>query len=86
MTVTSCFVYKVINDLESIYHFCIYTSDLSIRVSKSKVYKLMLYLTLVNKLLHITVTLGCHDSNVRLKVKYYLRKVFVLQHDIIVVY
>ena len=39
VTVTSCFVYKVIMDLESIYHFCFI---LSIRVSKSGVYRLML--------------------------------------------
>ena len=43
MTVTSCFVYKVIGDLESIDHLCINlihrnTSDLSIRISSSGVY------------------------------------------------
>ena len=39
VTVTSCFVYKVIMDFESNYHFCII---LSIRVRKSGVFRLML--------------------------------------------
>ena len=50
VTVTSSFVYKVIRDFESIEHLCInpihkigliHTSDLSIRVGSSGVYKLM---------------------------------------------
>ena len=41
--VASCFVYKVTMDLSSIDHVCInpYTSDLSISVSSSGVYKLI---------------------------------------------
>ena len=41
VTVTSYFVYKVISNLES--------SDLPIRVGKNGVYKLIFYLTIVNK-------------------------------------
>ena len=54
--VESCFVYKVIRDLESIDHLCInhirrigLIRDLSIRISSSGVYKLMFYLAIVNK-------------------------------------
>ena len=47
VTKTSCFVYKVIRDLESIDHLCInpilYISDLSIRDSSRGVYKLVFY-------------------------------------------
>ena len=50
VTVTSCFVYKVIRNLESIDHVGInpihMSSELSIRVSSSGVYKLMVYLKL----------------------------------------
>ena len=68
--VTSCFVYKVIRDLYSIDHLCInpirriglkYTSDLSIRVSSSKVYKLKFYLTIVNIILRYYPS-GWYDS------------------------
>ena len=45
VTVTSCFVYKVIMDLESKDHLCINP----IRISLSGVYKLIFYLTIVNK-------------------------------------
>ena len=53
-----CFVYKVIMDLTSIDHLCINPilrlglihMYQSIRVSSSGVYKLMFYLTLVNKI------------------------------------
>ena len=73
---TSCFVYKVIRDLESIDHVCIHpihrigliTSDLLICVSSSGVYKLMFYLTIVNKIL-LTVTLGWHDSTKSITIK-----------------
>ena len=51
---TSCFVYKVIRDLESIDHLCInpihrigvYASDLSVRIILIGVYKLFFYLTI----------------------------------------
>ena len=46
-----------IRDLESID-----TRDLSIRISLSGVYKLIFYLTIVNKH-NVTVTLGWQDSN-----------------------
>ena len=58
---TSCFVYKVIRDLESVDHLCI-NPIRTIRVSSSELYKLMFYLTIVNKY-YVTVTLGWHDSN-----------------------
>ena len=52
---TSCFVYKVIKELESIDHLSINpirrTSDLSIRVSSSEVYTLVINLAIVNKVL-----------------------------------
>ena len=65
----SCFVDKNISNFVSIDHLCInpirriglLTSDISIRVSSSDGYKLMFYLTIVNKT-HVTVTLGWHDS------------------------
>ena len=59
------FVYKVIMDLESIDHVCVsilpagydqYTSDLSICVGSSGVYKFMFYLTIVNIILR-----HCHS-------------------------
>ena len=61
---TSCFVHKVIRDLESIDHLCVnhIRSELSIRVSLSGVYKKMVYLTIVNKY-DVAVTLGWQDSN-----------------------
>ena len=46
-------------------HFCIdyYTSDTSIRISSSGVYKLIFYLTIVKK--HdVTVTLGWQDNSI----------------------
>ena len=45
-------------------HVCIkYTNDVSIRVSASGVYKLIFYLTIVNKILfYVTAPLGWHDS------------------------
>ena len=46
VTVTSCFVFKVISDLESIYHLCINP----IRVSSSGMHKLLFNLTIVNKI------------------------------------
>ena len=64
VTVTSCFVYKVIRDLYSIDHMCIYptqyTSDLSIRVSSRGGYKLKFHLTIVNIILRY-----CHSWLVR---------------------
>ena len=45
----SCFVYKVIRDLELIDHLCINPIQISIHISLSGVYKLMFYLTIVNK-------------------------------------
>ena len=65
VTVTSCFVYTVIRDVGSMDHFCIdyYTSDTSIRISSSGVYKLIFYLTIVKK--HdVTVTLGWQDNSI----------------------
>ena len=59
LTVTSCFVYKVITDLESIDHLCmnpIRRSDLSIHVSSSEVYTFVFYLAIVNKILR-----HCHS-------------------------
>ena len=53
---TSCFVYKVIRDLESIYHLCInpirrigliHKRYFDTRVSSSKVYTIVLYLAIV---------------------------------------
>ena len=54
VTVTSCFDYKFIRNLASIYHLCINPIlrdkiDLSIRISSSGVYKLMFSLTIVNE-------------------------------------
>ena len=54
---TSCFVYKVIRDLESMDHLCInpihriglIQNNLSIRFSSSGVYRLMFYLTIIKK-------------------------------------
>ena len=71
VTVTSCFVYKTIRDLKSIEHLCInpirrigLIHEWSIdRVSSSDVYKLLFYLTIVNKT-YVTITLGWHDSTV----------------------
>ena len=69
---TSSFVYKVIMDLESVDLLCIkpfrriglIQSGLSIRVSSSGVYKLMFYLTIVNK--HdVAVTFAWQDSIIR---------------------
>ena len=54
---TSCFIYKVIRDYESIIHKC-----LSIRISSSGVYKLMVYLAIVNKTRR-HVTLCWQDSS-----------------------
>ena len=61
---TTCFVFKVIRDLESIDHLYIdpihrigfIHNDLSIRVSSSGVYKFMFNLTIVNKILR-----HCHS-------------------------
>ena len=50
VTVTSCFVYRGLSiDRSLVYKLRI--SDLSIRVSSSGVYKIMVYLTIVNKIL-----------------------------------
>ena len=69
MTVASCFVYKVIRDLQSIAHVCInpisrkwlLQIDLSLWDSSSGLYKLMFYFKIVNIVIGI-VTLGRHDS------------------------
>ena len=50
VTVTSCFVYKVIRDLESIDHLCLNTSDISICDSFKGVYMLMFQKTIENKI------------------------------------
>ena len=71
VTEKSCFVYKVIRNLESIYHFCINSirSDISFRVSSSGVFKVIFYLIIVNK--HdVTATLGWQDSRCLLLLHY----------------
>ena len=65
VTVKSRFVYKVLMDLYSTEHLCIYpfrnTSDISIRVSSSEVYTIAVYLAIGNKI-YVTVTFGWHYS------------------------
>ena len=81
VTVTSCFVYKVTRDLESIVHLhinpicrieLIHISDLSIRVSSSEVYKFMLYTVVNNCKQNITplsllvgTTVSVHDQEIQ---------------------
>ena len=61
----SRFVYKAtcIRDLQSTDHLCIIPirSDLSIRISSSEVYTIVLYLAIVNNI-YVTVTFGWHYS------------------------
>ena len=54
VTVTSCLVYKVTRDIESIDHLCI------MRVSSSEVYTLVFYLAIVIKVLR-----HCHSRLAR---------------------
>ena len=59
----SCFVDKVIRDLELIDHLFInpIRRGLSIGIISSELYKLMFYLTIVTNYF-VTVTFGWHDS------------------------
>ena len=61
VTVTSCFVYKVIRDLESIDHLCINPIRLTdLHLLKLSI-QVMFNLTVVNKY-YVTITLGWQDS------------------------